>query len=118
MKRGKQSEDRLFAALCNIPSEEAPTWYVAARRATASEDYRGIDCVIYATNGDEYLLQVKSSYLGKLEFLYRGLSIPEARRLTIGVVVVHRNDKPAEIRRKVFEALQRAREESMGKQEA
>lgn len=118
VRRGRRSEERLLAALCNVPSEEAPLWYVATRKATASEDYRGVDFVIYATNGDEYLLQVKSSYLGKLEFLYRRLSIPEERRLTIGVVVIHRNDTPAKIRRKVFEALHQARKESMDKQEA
>jgi hypothetical protein len=117
-ERGKRNEDRVFTAFCDIETEDVPDWYVAIRRATTGEDHCGIDFVVYANNGDEYLLQVKSSNYGKWDFLYDRLSIPEAVRLVIGIVVVRPNDTCARIRHKVFEALQRAREESISKQEA
>jgi hypothetical protein len=93
-RRGNRSELRVFDALNALDID----WILGWRRATPEEDALGIDFIVTVPEG-ELMLQIKSSYYGKLEFLRREDSAQFA------VVVVYDNDKIADIQHKLTGSL-------------
>lgn len=105
-RRGRHNEDRVEAVLKKLHAAPWPPWIVSTRKATESEDHRGIDFVVAVDLGVVYL-QVKSSKVAAEDFLKKGV----VKELPIAVVVVVDDASSEGLRAQVLHRLTVLREE-------